>query len=206
MSPSNLSQMPPEGAVPQDGRRERSRSSRARVVAAMLELVAGGAVAPTAAQVAEAAGVGLRSVFRHFKDMDALYREMTEAIEIEVLPLMLPPLGGATWKARLFTLAERRAGIFETIMPFRISANLRRFESAYLMDDHHRLLRLETDALGAHLPDALHADQVAVQALALILGFETWRQLRQDQGVPAEQAQAVVKRLLQDALARWPDA
>lgn len=193
-------------APPRDGRRQRSRSSRARIVAAMLDLVARGAVAPSAAEVAEAAGVGLRSVFRHFKDMDALYREMTEAIEVEVLPLMLRPLDGATWQERLLTLAERRARIYETIMPFRISAGLRRFESDYLMEDHRRMLRLEAGALAAHLPDAVLADAAAASGLAVILGFGTWQQLRHDQGLSAEQAQAVVRRLLEDALARWHGA
>jgi AcrR family transcriptional regulator len=206
MIPSDLSQAPAREAPPFDGRRRRSQSSRARIVAAMLDLVACGEVAPSAAQVAEAAGVGLRSVFRHFKDMDALYREMTEAIEVEVLPLMLRPLEGATWQERLLTLAERRARIFETIMPFRISANLRRFESAYLMADHRRMLQLEASALEAHLPEALRADETAARGFAVILSFSTWRQLRHDQGVPADQARAVVRRLLEDALARWPGA
>lgn len=192
--------------LPQDGRRKRSRSSRARVVAAMLDLVARGEVSPTAAQVAETAGVGLRSVFRHFKDMDALYREMTEAIEIEVLPLMLSPLEGASWQERLLTLAERRAQIFERIMPFRISANLRRFESVYLMEDHQRLLRLEAGALYAHLPEAVRADNAAAQGFAVILSFNTWQQLRHNQNMPADQARAVVRRLLEAALAPWGNA
>ena len=189
-----------------DGRRERSRSSRARIVAAMLELVARGEVAPGAAQVAEVAGVGLRSVFRHFKDMDALYREMTEAIETEVLPMLLRPPEGATWQQRLFDLAARRARIFETIMPYRVSADLRRFESPYLMEDHRRLLRLEREALEAHLPDAVRADMAGVQALDVILGFGTWRALRQDKGLGPSEAAEVVRRMLADAVTRWPDA
>lgn len=201
-----MSQTPSAEGLPHDGRRKRSWSSRARIVAAMLDLVARGTIAPSAAQVAEAAGVGLRSVFRHFKDMDALYREMTEAIEVEVLPLMLHPLEGATWQERLRTLSERRARIFETIMPFRISANLRRFESAYLMEDHRRLLRLEAGVLRAHLPEAVQADILGTQALAVILSFSTWCQLRRDQSLPADQAQAVVRQLLEDALARWSGA
>lgn len=171
----------------------------------MLDLVARGELAPSAAKVAEAAGVGLRSVFRHFRDMDGLYREMTEAIEVEVLPLMLRPLEGATWQARLLTLAARRAVIFEAIMPFRMSANLRRFESAYLMEDHRRLLRLEAGVLDAHLPDPVRADAAAARGFVMVLSFATWRQLRQDQGLPADQAQAVVRRLLEDMLARWPE-
>jgi len=156
--------------------------------------------------VAEVAGVGLRSVFRHFKDMDALYREMTEAIEVQVLPILLRPPEGSTWQQRLFNLADRRAQIFETIMPFRISANVRRFDSPYLMEDYRRLLRLEAETLSAHLPETVLADSASARGLNVILSFNTWRLLRHDQGLPAEEAKAVVRRLLEDAIARWPNA
>jgi len=202
----NIASIPADNPQAADGRRARSRSSRARIVAAMLDLVANGEVSPSAAQVAEVAGVGLRSVFRHFKDMDALYREMTEAIEVQVLPILLRPPEGATWQQRIFHLAERRAQIFETIMPFRISANVRRFDSPYLMEDYRRLLRLEAETLSAHLPEALLADSVSARGLNVILSFNTWRLLRHDQGLPADEAKAVVRRLLEDAMARWPDA
>lgn len=187
-----------------DGRRERARSSRSRIVAAMLDLVGAGVVAPSASQVAEAAGVGLRTVFRHFADMDALYREMTEAIEARVLPILLRPPLGETWQARLADLAERRAQIFETIMPYRISASLRRFESPYLMQDYRRMLRLEAQTLEAYLPETVKADATAVQGLGVILSFATWRLLRRDQGLGVEQARAVVRRMLADALAALP--
>lgn len=186
-----------------DGRRERSRSSRSRIVAAMLNLVANGDVAPSAARVAEVAGVGLRSVFRHFKDMDALYREMSEAIEVQVLPILLRPPEGATWQQRLANLAERRAQIFETIMPYRISANVRRFESPYLMQDYRRLLRLEAETVDAHLPETVRADAASARGLIVILSFSTWQLLRHDQNLSAAEAKAVVLRLLDDATARW---
>jgi hypothetical protein len=74
------------------------------------------------------------------------------------------------------------------------------------MEDHRRLLRLEAGALSAHLPEAVHADDIAARGFAVILSFNTWRQLRHDEGMPVDQAQAVVRRLLEDVLARWPDA
>lgn len=193
------------GDLSVDGRRERSRSSRSRIVAAMLDLVASGEVAPSAAQVADAAGVGVRSVFRHFKDMDTLYREMSEAIEVKVLPILLRPPEGATWTQRLMNLAERRVQIFETIMPYRISANVRRFDSPYLMQDYKRLLRLEAETVEAQLPERIRADSSAARGLNVILSFSTWRLLRHDQGLPVTEARAVVQRLLDDAMARWPD-
>ncbi len=191
-------------ATASDGRRARSRSSRAKIVAAMLDLVANGEVSPSAAQVAEVAGVGLRSVFRHFRDMDALYREMAEAIEGELLPILMRPPEGATWQQRLFDIAARRARMFETIMPYRISANVRRFESAFLMEGYRRQLRLETEALAAHLPPEVQDDEAGARGLNVILSFSTWRLLRHDQNLPPEAAAAVVRRMLGDALARWP--
>ncbi len=104
-----------------DGRRERSRSSRARIVQAMLDLVGGGHIAPSAAEVAEQAGVGLRSVFRHFDDMDSLYSEMSDAIEVRLMPVLLKPLAATEWKPRVRELAERRMTVFETMLPYRIS-------------------------------------------------------------------------------------
>ncbi len=187
-----------------DGRRERSRSSRSKIVAALLDLVGKGDVSPSAARVAEVAGVGLRSVFRHFEDMDALYREMGEVIEARILPILLRPPVGATWKDRILDLAERRAKVFETIMPYRISANLRRFESPYLMHDYRRMLRFEGESIEAYLPEAVRADAAGARGLNVILSFQTWRLLRHDQELPVAEAKAVVRRLLGAALAELP--
>lgn len=188
-----------------DGRRERSRSSRSKIVAALLELVGKGDVSPSAARVAEVAGVGLRSVFRHFEDMDALYREMGEVIETRVLPILLQVPVGETWKDRVFDLAERRARVFEAIMPYRISANLRRFESPYLMKDYRRMLRFESDSMDAHLPQSVRSDIPAARGLNVILSFQTWRLLRHDQELPVDEAKAVVRRMLKDCMAQLPD-
>jgi AcrR family transcriptional regulator len=188
-----------------DGRRARSQSSRAKIVKAMLDLVGGGEMSPSASQVADLAGVGLRSVYRHFSEIDELYREMTEAVELQVLPILMRPPQGATWQQRLFDIAARRALIFETIMPYRISANARRFDSAYLMEGYRRMLRLETEALAAHLPEEVREDVAGARGLNVILSFSTWRLLRHDQNLSPEEARAVVERMLGDALARWPE-
>lgn len=198
--------IPANGARMTDGRRERSRSSRARIVTAMLELVGKGDVAPSAARVAEVAGVGVRSVFRHFDDMDALYREMGEVIEARVLPTILEIPAGETWKARLLDIAGRRAKIFETILPYRISGSLKRFQSEFLMQDYKRMLRLESATVDALLPPAVRADRLGAHGIDVILSFQTWRLLRHDRELPFEDASAVVRRLLEDAMSRLPDA
>ena len=205
MNTTAISIIPAHNTPLADGRRERSRSSRVRIVSAMLELVGNGDVSPSAARVAEVAGVGLRSVFRHFDDMDALYREMGEAIEARVLPIILQVPVGANWKEKMADIAGRRATVFETILPYRISASLKRFQSTFLMQDYRRMLRLESSTVEAQLPPAVKADFTAVRGLDVILSFQTWRLLRHDQELAVDDAGAVVRRLLDDAMARLPD-
>jgi hypothetical protein len=95
--------------------------------------------------------------------------------------------------------------VFETILPYRISANLKRFQSPYLMQGYRRMLRLESDTTEAHLPAMVRADVAGTHGLNVILSFQTWRLLRHDQELPFDDAKAVVRRLLGDAVACMPE-
>jgi AcrR family transcriptional regulator len=188
-----------------DGRRERSKSSRARIVAAMLDLVERGDVQPSAARVADEAGVGLRTVFRHFDDMDSLYREMSETVSARVMPIVSAPYAGEDWRANIRDLVSRRARVFEAILPHRISANIKRYQSAFIMADYARITRLERDLITRLLPPHVKADEIGVEALCVALSFQSWRVMRHDQGLPAEKATAVLERLVEDALRALPE-
>ncbi len=166
----------------------------------MLDLVEAGDVQPSAAKVAEAAGVGLRTVFRHFDDMDSLYREMSVAIESRVLPILLKPFLADNWRDRIREMAARRTEVFEAILPYRISAGLKRFHSAFLMQDYRRLLRIECSTIDAVLPPTVQADPVCANLLYLALNFQSWRSLRHDQDLPVEEARAVYLRMVDGVL------
>jgi TetR/AcrR family transcriptional regulator, regulator of autoinduction and epiphytic fitness len=55
-----------------DGRRERSKRTHAAIVAALTELLDEGRIEPTAADVAERAGVAVRSIAQHFATREEL--------------------------------------------------------------------------------------------------------------------------------------
>ena len=118
-----------------DGRRRRSQDSRARIIAAMLDLIHGGEVAPGAEQVAERAQVGLRTVFRHFKDMESLYREMSHAIESDLRATVAKPFKGETWRERVLELIDRRSQAYEKIAPFKRASDAHRHHSRFLTAD-----------------------------------------------------------------------
>lgn len=188
-----------------DGRRERSRSNHAKIIAAGIELLGKGEYSPSAARVAEVAGVGIRSVFRHFEDMDTLYRQLGAEVELKVWPIMLQQLDGVTWKERIVSLAKRRTQIFEAVFHFRIAAHLRRFDSPYLTQDHRRILRIEFEMINACLSDTARADTIGTAGIYAVLSFSNWEALRQDQDLSAEEARDVVLRLLDIALSRFSD-
>ena len=183
-----------------DGRRKRSEDSRARIVAAMLELARDTGASPSAEQVAERAGVGLRSVFRHFRDMESLYREITEVVEANLRQVAARPFVGATWRERLDELIARRGEAFEFAAPYRKASDSKRQGSPELQMRHNRMISVLRQLLLAQLPADVAADAMLVESLDLMLSFETWQRLRADQGLTPDEAQQVlawsVRRLL----------
>ncbi len=185
-----------------DGRRQRSQRSRQKIVAAMLSLVRGGEISPSAAQVAEESGVSLRTVFRHFEEMDSLYREMSTIIEAEIMPILSRPLKASDWRDQIGQLIDRRIDVFERIMPLKVSGSVRRFQSEYLKKDYEQFLALEREGLMQVVPKSIQKDQRVYAALELALSFEAWRYMRQDRALTPKQAEAAtrfsVEKLLSD--------
>jgi len=183
-----------EPAHEPDGRKHRSQKSRQRIVNAMLELVARGNVEPSADQIAEIASVGRRSVFRHFQDMDALYREMAYSIAAAMGSAVRENFLAADWRGRVLEMVDRRAQAFETLKPFLHAGQVHRHRSAFLKASHAGFVGTLRQILLDVLPNDTAADVVMVDALDLLLGFESWHRLREDQGLDIANAKRVLKR------------
>lgn len=183
-----------------DGRRLRSRDSKRKIVAAMLELVREGKIAPTAEEVAQRANVGLRTVFRRFKDMESLYAEMATAIGEQVAPIIDAALGDNEWTINFARLVARRLRVYEVISPYRVAAEVLKFQSDVLLTHHLDIVRSERERLKAVLPTLLLEDQPIIEALEAVLSFDMWNQLRNDQNLSTEEAGDVINRILSKLL------
>jgi AcrR family transcriptional regulator len=182
--------------VPLDGRRQRSDANRRRIAEAMIELIREGEVAPSADRVAERAGVGRRTVFRLFNDMEGVYREMHAVMVTRLQPMFLAPFAGKTWRERLDEVVERRARMYEEMLPVKSAADAHRYRSNFLQKEHRKLTRLQRDTMLAILPAWIAGQADKVEALDLALSFEAWRRLRQEQGLPMKRATAVLRRMI----------
>ncbi|MDE2462219.1 MAG: TetR/AcrR family transcriptional regulator [Alphaproteobacteria bacterium] len=179
-----------------DGRRRRSELSRQQIVRALLELIAAGEVYPSAEAVAANAGVGLRTVFRHFENMETLYRQIYQAITSEVLPVAQEPFESSDWRQCVREIIDRRVRIFERIMPFKAAADVHRHQSVYLAEQGEVVTRLQRGALSQILPREVKSDESLFNALELLLSFESWRRLRKDQHLSVQKARAVIERTI----------
>ncbi len=159
----------------------------------MLALVRDGAIAPGAEQVAARAEVGLRTVFRHFEDMDALYREMAQAMEAEIRPFIVMPFASTDSRERILEVIDRRVRVFEKVMRFKNAADVHRHRSAFLKKNYQRLRDLQRSALRNALPQQISADPIRFEALDLLLSLDTWQRLRCEQKLSVARARATLE-------------
>ena len=176
-----------------DGRIQRSHDSQQRIVAAMIELVAEGDLTPSAEEVALRAHVGLRSVFRHFKDMDSLYREISTAVAVSMERFVREPFKSTEWHDRILELVDRRAVAFEKMTPFLRAGMLYRHRSPALKAGHERFAKTLRQIVIGLLPADVARDSQTVEAIDLLLSFEAWHRLRDDQGLDVAKAKRVLK-------------
>jgi len=180
-------------AVKLDGRHQRSATSRARIVQAMLDLVHAGDVSPGVEHVAARAQVGLRSVFRHFKDMDSLYAEMSDVVEAEFRDLAQQPFKSEDWQGKLGEMLDRRIYAFEKMAPYKRAADVHKHRSPLLRAHQERANQEMRESLKAVLPANLRRDAVRLELLDLNMSFEAWMRLRFEQNLTPRRARAVVE-------------
>lgn len=189
--------------VRQDGRRARGADNRRRIVEAFVALVGKGRLAPTAEEIAQRADVGLRTVFRHFDDMESLYREISAVIEVRVRAIVDRPLEARAWREQLTEIIGRRVRVYEEIMPYKLSAISNAAGSTFLRQEAMQFARLQRAYFERVLPPSLRADKTSIDMLDMSLSFEAWLRLRREQELSADEARALwialVDRILKGA-------
>ena len=184
---------PPRGSNEPDGRRRRSVKSREAILDALFRLIEAGDLRPSAQRVADEAGVGIRSVFRHFDDMDGLYAEMNVRLRERFLPMLGPVDPDLPLEERLKEIVACRCRCFEGMAPFKRASNLFRPSSEFLTAEHNQtVLDLRERMIGA-LPEVRDFGAARLAALELAISFEAWDRLRAEQGLGTRQTRSVME-------------
>jgi AcrR family transcriptional regulator len=180
-----------------DGRRARAERNRDAVVEAILDLLSEGVENPTTQAIADRSGVSVRSVFRHFDDLESLHAAAVERHSQRIAALFEPPDAGGSLDARIGALAARRSRLFEEMTPVRRVGERLRGRSAVIderLELARRLLRAQLEQLfGPELQELRGAARRdLLDALEAATSWSTWRLLRTEQGCSVARARAVM--------------
>ena len=191
----------PDAELLPDGRRLRAERSRKCIVDALITLIRNCEILPSAERVSEEANVGLRTVFRHFEDMDSLYQEVGEHIEAQITPIIDQPYKATEWRGKVREMIERRAEVFEWIMPFKVQSNARLLQSDFLQEKHRCAVESDMARLCGIIPDSVRKDEILFSALSAAISFDVWHRLRKDQHKTPEEAKQAMQRIVEALLA-----
>lgn len=198
--------MTTEQDPPIDGRLARSHRARAAIINAMMELLEAGNLAPSAQAVAERAGVSLRLVFHHFKDMESLFTEMFAAMfQTRILPHLPFPSGEGPFDERLELFVQKRAALFESVGPLRRSGKLKEHESPSIaaalnqgrVANAVQVITTFTPELDAQ-PEDLRP--TVTNSIVMATSFPAWDTMRRHQGLSVDEGKKVLAETLRRLL------
>ena len=178
----SLAAVPPPafGRVGDDLRRMRGERTRARLIDSYLALVADGAAAPTARQVAGRAGVSVRLLFHHFGTLEGLVTAAAATQAARHRSLLAPVPSRGDVALRVAAVCRQRRLYFEELLPLYRSAASRVRPGTGRpvgLPDDRPLLRFQllgtfgAELAGSHGP-------VRLEALESATGWEAWRSHR----------------------------
>ena len=195
-----MTKQEPEPVV--DGRRLRSERSRQAIIDAMLSLVEEGILVPTAQQVSERAGVGIRSVFRHFSDMESLFATADTKIREQYQGLFAGGDREGSLEDRLLHAVEQRALAYDAIGNHLLTTKAQLWRYPVLREQYARAQRQLRKDLDDWLPELKTLDAEERELVDAVTSFEHWNRLRDHQGLNRKTSIRLTAQLLQRIVLR----
>ena len=184
-----------------DGRRQRSERSQTAIIEAALALMDEGALVPTAQQIADRAGVGIRSFFRHFADMDSLFLAADEMLISSYEALFEVDNRAGTLLERVARAVDLYGNAFDQLRPIILCTQAQLWRSPKLRENyawHQKRLRKE---LELWLPEVVALPNDRREALHAVASFDMWHRLREHQGLSPKASSDIVTSLVNDLIA-----
>lgn len=162
-----------------DGRKQRSSQSSNLIAQATIDIVNSGNLNPTAKEVAAKAGVGTRTVFRQYADMDDLY--------LRIHNLMMQKFRSTNELLHLnqCSLNERVEKVLNAFIDgYEINENIirvtisRMHVSKRLIENHKELLELVSSFILTHLPELKTIDSIKRENIIFEFSPSKWFALK----------------------------
>jgi AcrR family transcriptional regulator len=185
--------------IPARVRNVRARHTHERILDALLELLAEGLHNPTMQQIAARSDVVVRTVFHHFSDVGALYREATVRQSATLHDRLVPFDTNLDVEERTILLIDQRDEMYAEMAPLRRAL---RSNTNDLFADLHECVALHT-AMTRQVRNTFkyelrrHIDPVeALSRLDAATSYEIWDYFRLVQRASRANTRAFMTRLV----------
>ena len=183
-----------------DGRIQRSERSRQLIIDALLALINEGVLTPTAQQVADRASVAIRTVFRHFDDMEALYAEVDAAIRPFYEGMFLNVDRTGSLAERVLHAVECHADAYEQLALFNDMTAVMLWRSEVISKVYARNQRNLRKDLDIWLPELKELSSENREAIDAIASYEFLSRLQKHQGLSKQTSVKLIKNLIMGLL------
>ena len=183
-----------------DGRHARAARTREAIVSAVLELVAERGVAPTGVQIAERAGVALRSIGQHFASREELLLAAAEVHTREVARTAKPVDPALPLAARVTAFAAARAKELEATAAVRRASIRFEATSPSVAEAFALVARARRKVAAKVFAGEVRERPELVDLLDVVTSARAWDAMRHDQGHSAPIAEKRMAALMRAVL------
>lgn len=160
-----------------DGRIQRSERSRQLIIDAMVDLINAGQMIPTAQQVADKAGVAIRTVFRHFSEMEKLYAEIDETMRPWYAELFSQGDRSGTLEERVTRAVESHAAAYTELAAVMRAVQLLMWRSPQVKQNYLEGAQRIRKDMDVWLPELASVAPETREAVDAITSFDFWERL-----------------------------
>ena len=185
-----------------DGRRQRSARSREALIKASLELIDQGLLVPTAKQIADKAGVGIRSFFRHFDDMEALFAAADAHARDNMMNLFPRGHGHGDVAERISAFLDNQAEAYERLRNIILSTQAQLWRSPTLRQSYARDQAKLRDIIVSWFPELAGQAPALIEGLDALASFDMWHRLRHHQKLGVRESKDILAALMAGFFAR----
>ena len=177
-----------KGSLKEDGRRLRSLTSKTLIVDAVMKLINNGILDPTAQQVADESGMGIRTVFRQIQDKETLFLLMDKKVNDFNDQGLMTATPKGNLKSRIRVLIELEAKAYEGHLQFIRGTLVNKWKYKTLQNNYERSQRNIKLLLYRWLPELSELEDSIQIFLTSINSTGYWIELRENQMLSVEEA------------------
>lgn len=183
-----------------DGRHARAVRTRDAIVSAVLELLAEHGTAPTGPQIAERAGVALRSIGQHFRSREELLLAAAEVHMREVAAASTPIDPALARSVRIEAFAAARGRELEATAQVRRASSRFEATSPAVAAAFALVARARRKVTAKVFAADVRDRPELVELLDVVTGARAWDAMRRDQGASITAAERRMALLISSVL------